>query len=98
MAYILSEECQGCGGCMTECPIPGAMTFNRLGVVEIDPTLCTDCGRCECPFGLILSPPPGEWTRPSLSSKIPHTPFLENEHATLYRALFCGHAHLFCLR
>jgi NAD-dependent dihydropyrimidine dehydrogenase PreA subunit len=54
MAYKITETCESCGGCKSECP-QGAIT---AGVpYKIDPDLCIDCGACEtvCPARAIIA-------------------------------------------
>jgi len=52
MAYIISEECTGCGVCVGECPI---QVISEGTPYVIDASACTDCGVCEgiCPVGAI---------------------------------------------
>lgn len=58
---VLADACIGCGACDYSCPT-GALTKTDsfLGVFEIDPLTCDDCGRCVplCPEAAIV-PAPG---------------------------------------
>jgi NADPH-dependent glutamate synthase beta subunit-like oxidoreductase/NAD-dependent dihydropyrimidine dehydrogenase PreA subunit len=57
-AYVDSELCRGCGGCVEVCP-QGAPRLlagqNGLEVSAIEPALCAACGTCQavCPTGAI---------------------------------------------
>lgn len=52
MAHIISDECAGCGSCMSECPA-GAISEGSPYVINAD--ACTDCGNCAaiCPTSAI---------------------------------------------
>jgi len=49
MAYIISDECLGCGACINECPV--SAISEKDGKVVIDPEACIECGACAgvCP-------------------------------------------------
>jgi ferredoxin len=55
---VLSDVCIGCGACDYSCPT-GALTKTDtfLGLFEIDPFTCDDCGRCvdKCPETAIVA-------------------------------------------
>lgn len=55
------ERCNGCKKCRIEklCPMKAAKVED--GVLEIDPEVCSNCGRCisQCPFDAIKSGTPG---------------------------------------
>ena len=44
--------------CMAACP-EGAITQNKLGIIQVDAELCTGCGLCEeaCPFESVTMHP-----------------------------------------
>lgn len=51
-AVVSSEECEGCGGCISVCP-EKAITFD--GAAVVDPDCCIGCWNCVevCPSGAI---------------------------------------------
>jgi hypothetical protein len=51
-AVVTSEECEGCGGCISVCP-EKAITFD--GAAVVDPDSCIGCWNCieVCPSGAI---------------------------------------------
>jgi ferredoxin len=56
LAYVISEECTGCGSCIDSCPVDA---ISEGEIYVIDAELCTDCGECAetCPVEAIH---PGE--------------------------------------
>lgn len=51
MAYVISDECVGCGACEAECPVSAISESD--GKYTIDADTCVDCGACAgvCPVG-----------------------------------------------
>ena len=49
MAYVISDECIGCGAGEAECPVSAISAGD--GKYVIDPDTCIDCGACAgtCP-------------------------------------------------
>jgi len=49
MAYVITDRCIKCGGCIPVCPVE-AITMEK-GKVVIDPKKCISCGTCAavCP-------------------------------------------------
>lgn len=49
------EKCRGCKKCMVESACPVKAPNVKNGKVEIDKSVCNNCGRCKgkCPFGAI---------------------------------------------
>lgn len=49
MAYVITEDCLGCGTCEGECPV-GAIS-EKDGKFVINADECVDCGTCAgvCP-------------------------------------------------
>ncbi|MBE6551042.1 MAG: 4Fe-4S dicluster domain-containing protein [Ruminococcaceae bacterium] len=49
MAYIISDECIGCGACVDECPVSCITMKDGKAVIEAD--ACAECGSCAdvCP-------------------------------------------------
>lgn len=52
MAHVISNDCVGCGSCMSECPVDA---ISEGTPYVIDPDTCTDCGSCAavCPVSAI---------------------------------------------
>ena len=52
MAHVISNDCVGCGSCISECPVD-AITEGTPYVIDAAP--CTDCGSCAlvCPVSAI---------------------------------------------
>ncbi|HPH03332.1 MAG TPA: 4Fe-4S binding protein [Spirochaetota bacterium] len=52
MAYVISNDCVGCGSCISECPVDA---ISEGTPYVIDPSRCTDCGSCAavCPVSAI---------------------------------------------
>lgn len=52
MAYKISQDCQACGTCISECPNEAIV---EGAVYSIDADKCVECGACEsvCPVGAI---------------------------------------------
>ena len=57
MAYKISEDCLGCGACVSECPVEAITEKDGKYVINADE--CIDCGACagSCPVG---APNPAE--------------------------------------
>ncbi len=51
MAYVINNECIGCGACESECPVSCISAAD--GKYEINADECLDCGACAgvCPVG-----------------------------------------------
>lgn len=50
MAYIIGDDCIGCGACAGVCPVEAISEGD--GKYVIDPDTCIECGACagECPL------------------------------------------------
>jgi ferredoxin len=57
MAYVIGDDCIGCGTCAEDCPAEAISEKEDKFV--IDPELCTECGTCadNCP---LEAPKPAE--------------------------------------
>ena len=57
MAYVINDECIGCGACAAECPVECIKEAG--GKYEIDADACLECGACAgiCP---VAAPNPAE--------------------------------------
>jgi len=53
MAHKISDDCLGCGACVSECP--SEAISEGQGKYEINAGSCTDCGSCMsvCPADAI---------------------------------------------
>ncbi len=51
MAYIINDECIGCGACEGECPVSCISSDGDKYVINADE--CIECGACAgaCPVG-----------------------------------------------
>jgi ferredoxin len=49
MAYVINDECIGCGACEAECPVSAISAGDGKYVIDAD--TCIDCGACAgtCP-------------------------------------------------
>ena len=54
MAHSITEDCAGCGSCVSECPVD-AISEGTPYVIDAD--TCTDCGNCvpACPVSCIVT-------------------------------------------
>lgn len=55
MPRKITDKCQACGSCISECPVEAISEGDPYCI--IDPELCIDCGACEnvCPFDAIVA-------------------------------------------
>ncbi len=75
MAYKITDDCTGCGGCESECPNTAITSGEDIYI--IDPDKCTECvgsydsSRCElaCAMSSIVLDPAHEETREQLLGK-----------------------------
>ena len=51
MAYIIGDECIGCGACVGDCPT--SCIVDDGGIFKINESDCIECGACtgSCPVG-----------------------------------------------
>lgn len=51
MAFVITEDCIGCGACEPECPFEAISQGDTIFVINAD--ACTECGNCAnvCPVG-----------------------------------------------
>ena len=61
MAYVITDECIGCGACASECPVDAIV--EKDGKYEIKKDDCIDCGSCAatCP---VEAPVAEQWGTP----------------------------------
>ena len=54
MAYKITDDCLGCGACVSECPVE-AISGKIKEPFKIDLNKCIRCGSCieACPFNAI---------------------------------------------
>ncbi|MHB8908514.1 MAG: 4Fe-4S binding protein [Syntrophales bacterium] len=57
MSHKIVESCNGCGACVTVCPVDAIRGEKRMLHV-IDQTICIECGACGriCPEGSVRDP------------------------------------------
>lgn len=53
MAYVITDDCVGCGACTDACPAEAIKEGEPIYTIDAD--ACVDCGACEgeCPSNAI---------------------------------------------
>lgn len=51
MAYVISDDCVGCGACAANCPVEAIKEDGNKMVIDAE--ACIECGSCAsvCPVG-----------------------------------------------
>lgn len=54
MAFVINDNCVGCGSCAADCPV-SCISQKSDGKYVINPDECVECGACEavCPVGAV---------------------------------------------